>query len=265
VALVAAGYGIGAGLIAILHSLWIATLGFRSLFALALVPLLLLPLLARQLTEPDRFRLAEHGFPVLGAVGPRYRSRLAAIALLAFAVSVVTGPANSFVFLYAQNILHLSGGVTAAMVAGAGAAGLIGLVIGRGLADRLGRRPAVAVGMIGLAGFGVLAYSGSPTALVTGYVLGVLSGSVLAPGLGALVNELFPTSVRASVGGWWVAAGVAGAAAGLVAFGALADVGNRFALAAGAVFLPAGVAATALLWLVPETKGREPEQLWRGT
>jgi MFS family permease len=266
VALVVAGYGVGAGLTALLHSLWIGTLGFRGLFALALVPLVLLPAVSRRVTEPDRFALsaagAEHPLPVLGAVGTRFRRRLGTVALIAFTISVITGPANSFVFLYAQNIVHLSGGVTAAMVAGAGLSGVGGLLLGRWLADRYGRRPAGTIGLVGLGCFGVVAYSGSGTALAVGYILGVLSGSVLAPGLGALVNELFPTSVRASVGGWWVAAGVAGAAVGLVSFGAFADVGNRFALAAVVAFLPASVAAAALLWLVPETRGRELEQLW---
>jgi hypothetical protein len=47
----------------------------------------------------------------------------------------------------------------------------------------------------------------------------------------------------------------------LVVFGAVADVGNRFALAAELTFLPMMVAAS-LFWLLPETKGREPEALW---
>ena len=259
VALVAAGYGVGAGLTAVLHSLWVHTLGFRGLFALALVPLVLLPAVSRRITEPDRFALAaaggKHPLPVLGAVAVPFRRRLGVVALIAFTVSIITGPANSFVFLFAQNIVHLSGGVTAAMVAGAGLAGVGGLLLGRWLADRYGRRPG---GRHRPAGSRVLRRRrlfGSGTALVVGYILGVLFGSVLAPGLGALVNELFPTSVRASVGGWWVAAGVAGAAVGLVAFGAFADIGNHFALAAAVVFLPASVVAAALLWLVPETRG----------
>ena len=48
---------------------------------------------------------------------------------------------------------------------------------------------------------------------------------------------------------------------GLVAFGAVADVDNRFATAAVVTFLPA-VSAAALFWLLPETRGREPEDLW---
>ena len=58
-----------------------------------------------------------------------------------------------------------------------------------------------------------------------------------------------------------MAAGVIGAVVGLVAFGAVADVDNRFATAAAVTFLPT-VLAAALFWLLPETRGREPEDLW---
>ena len=44
-------------------------------------------------------------------------------------------------------------------------------------------------------------------------------------------------------------------------FGAIADIGNRFALAADLTFLPAMTVA-ALFWTLPETKGRELEDLW---
>ena len=267
VALVTAGYGVGAGATAVLHSLASSTLGFRGIFALAVVPLALLPLVARWVSEPDRFVVAaasDHALPVLGPVGPQFRGRLALLALLAFGIAVVTGPANSFTFLYAQNVLRLPGTVTAAMVVGAGVAGLGGLLAGRWLADRLGRRPTAAIGVAGMAACGVLAYSGSSWALVTGYVAGVLAGSVFAPAGGAMVNELFPTPVRASVAGWWVLAGVIGAAAGLVVFGAIADAGNRFGVAALVTFLPAVAVIATLAWL-PETRGREPEDLWPDT
>ncbi len=264
VALVTAGYGIGAGLTAIVHSLASSTLGFRGTVALAVLPLALVPVIARWVTEPDRFAVAEaardHPTPVLGAVGARFRRRLAVLVVLAFAVALMTGPANTFVFLYAQNVRHLPGGVTAAMVAGAGLTGLVGLLFGRWLADRVGRRPTGALGMVGIAGAATLAYSGSRSALVVGYVLGVLAGSVLAPAVGALVNELFPTEVRASASGWFLVAGVLGASVGLVAFGAVADAGDRFGLAAVVTFLPAALLA-ALFWCVPETRGREPEDL----
>jgi MFS family permease len=265
VALVVAGYGVGAGAIAILHSLASGTLGFRGLFAIAVIPLVALPLVARSLRESDRFnttREAERpAVPVIGAVGPRFRRRLAVVVAVGFAISVITGPADTFVFLYAQDIVHLSGAVTAAMVAGAGITGLAGLLAGRWLADHLGRRPTGALGMMGIAICGVVTYSGPKVLLVVGYVAGIFAGALLGPAGGSLLNELFPTSVRASVSGWWLVSGVIGAAVGLLAFGAVADVGNRFSLAADVLFLPVAL-AVALFWAVPETKGREPEELW---
>ncbi len=265
IALIAAGYGVGAGMSAIVHSLAAGALGFRGIFALTLVPLAVVVLIRRRVEEPSRFTIAEaesdHPTPILAAIGPPYRGRVALMALVAFSVSVISGPANSFIFLYAQDVVHLAGYVTALMVAGGGVTGLLGLLAGRWLADHVGRRPTCSVALVVIALTGALCYSGSRTALVVGYLVAVFWASIFAPAVGSLLNELFPTSVRASVTGWWTVAGVLGAVVGLVAFGAVADVGSRFAAAADVVFLPCALAA-GLFWAVPETKGREPEALW---
>lgn len=264
-ALVAGAYGMGAGLTAFIHSLWVSSLGFRGLFALALVPLIVLVRVRRWITEPERFTVSaastDHPLPVFGVISTDYRRRLIVVALFTFTLSWISGPANSFIFLYARDIVHQRGGVTALMIVGAGITGFAGLILGRWLADHIGRRPTAALGMVGIALFALLTYSGSRNALVIGYILGVLAGSVLAPAIGSLVNELFPTSVRASVSGWCIAASVTGAVLGLITFGALADVHNRFALAGALTFLPA-IVGVGLFWLVPETKGREADELW---
>ena len=115
--------------------------------------------------------------------------------------------------------------------------------------------------MVAVALLASLAYAGFAPALLAGYILGVFAASVFAPAAGALVNELFPTSVRASVVGWSTAAGVLGAVAGLVIFGTVAGAGHQFGLAGVVTFLPAAL-VMALFWLLPETRGREPEDLW---
>jgi MFS family permease len=127
----------------------------------------------------------------------------------------------------------------------------------------VGRRLTGALAMVAVAMFAALAYTGSAAALLAGYILGVFAGSVFAPAAGSLVNELFPTSVRASVAGWSLAAGVLGAVTGLVVFGAVAGTGNRFGMAGLVTFLPAAL-AMMLFGLLPETCGREPEDLWPG-
>ena len=265
IALIAAGYGVGTGLTAVINGLWKETLGFRGLFALSVVPLAAIFLVRRWLVEPGRFAVAaaaaEHPVPVLGAIGPRFRRRLVVVSSIALAVGIVTGPANSFIFVYAQNVLHVSGDATAAMVVVASVFGLCGLLLGRFLADRVGRRPTGALAMLAMAVTGIVTYSGSRTALFVGYELAVFCASTFAPAAGALANELFPTSVRASVAGWNVAASVVGAVVGLVAFGAIADVGERFAFGAAVTFSPV-ILAAALFALLPETRGREPEDLW---
>jgi MFS family permease len=251
IALVAAGYGVGSGLTAVIHGLAKSTLGFRGVFLLAVVPLGAVFLIRRWLVEPDRYTVAsartgDHPRPVLGAVGPAYRWRLLVVTGLAFAVAVITGPANSFVFLYAQNILKL-----------------VGLLIGRWLADHVGRRPTGAAAMVAVGLSATLTYSGSRPLLLVGYEISVLAASIFAPAAGALANELFPTAIRASVAGWNVAASFLGAVLGLLVFGALAQVGTRFdgTRASVDIFLPALV-ATFLFLALPETRGKEPEELW---
>ena len=87
-----------------------------------------------------------------------------------------------------------------------------------------------------------------------------MSAAVLAPAAGALSNEVFPTAIRASVAGWFIAASVIGATAGLLAFGSIADVDNAFVL--GAVVVGGVACLGALLFsALPETLGREPEEI----
>ncbi len=263
IALVAAAYGVGSGLIAVTRGVAADAIGFRGVFALALVPVLVVPFAARRVTEPDRFRMAaareEKPLPVFGAVARPFRRRLLVVVALVFAVAVVTGPANSFVFLYAENVLGLSAMATAAMVVAAAPAGLAGLFVGRWAADTLGRRGTGAAAMVMMGAAGMVTYSGAGPAVLVGYLGAVAMGSMFAPAAGAMAAELFPTEVRAAVAGWSVAAGVLGAVVGLMAFGAIADAHDEFGGAAVAVFSPAAVLAV-LFWLLPETKGRELEE-----
>jgi MFS family permease len=264
VALVTAGYGIGAGATAVLHSAASSVLGFRNLFAIAAVPLVGLLFVRRMLRETDRYLVASAEpaaeRPRLGAVGGLFRRRLVVLAAISFAVALTTGPATSFVFIYAQNVRGLRGAAVVAMVLGAGVAGFLGLVSGGWLADHVGRRLTGALAMMTIALAGMAIYSGSVVILVVGYIASVFFASNLAPAAGSLVNELFPTTVRAVVAGWLVAASVIGAVLGLLLFGAVADVGGRFSSAALVTFA-ATIPLAGLFALLPETRGLEPEQV----
>jgi MFS family permease len=310
IALVTAGYAVGAGLTALLRGVLGNQLGFRGLFALALVPLAVTPLIARRLREPDRYRrlrtgaalgLAAGDTPadppsgtsaestgriagaaervgrasgwarvpgngaglralwVAGRVREDLRPRLWLMTGLTFAFSFVIGPANTFLFVYAENALGMSRGTTALMVLAAGPLGLGGLLVGRWAADSFGRRRTAATGQVLVALAGMVTYSGTPTGAVSGYLLAITAAAAYGPATAALAAELFPTSVRATVAGWLVAAGVLGAVAGLLAFGTISDALDSFALAAVVICAPV-VLASALFAPLPETVGLELEQ-----
>ncbi|HEV3281443.1 MAG TPA: MFS transporter [Acidimicrobiales bacterium] len=265
VALVAAGYAVGAGLTAVVYGLAGGTIGYRGILVMAVLPLVALPFLSHSVTETGRFEASAAAgtvaLPVVGAVARPYRRRLFLVAAVAFSLAVITGPSNTFVFAYAQNIEGFPGIALSGMVVAAGLLGLGGLLAGRWLADRVGRRPTATGSMLCIGASGVLCYSGNRASLVLGYLAGITAAGVFAPAAGAFANELFPTAVRSSVAGWNVAASVIGAGVGLVAFGAVADVGHRFGPAALVTFLPA-MCLSGLIYLLPETLGHEPEWFW---
>lgn len=261
-ALITAAYGAGAGLTTVVRAVGGETLGFRGLFALAIVPLLCVPLLGRVLEESPRYvRLVTSpgaALVRLGHVRDDLRGRLALICGLAASAAFVATPVNGFVFAYAENVLGLGAGATSLIALAAGPLGLLGLVVGRWTADHWGRR-STCVAMhvlVGIAGWAT--YAGGLPIAIAGYLGGLTAGSAYAPAVGALSSEVFPTSERSTAAGWLTAASAVGAVGGLFAFGALADALGSFAAAALVVSLP--VVLTAPLYArLPETRGLELE------
>lgn len=264
-ALVAAGYGIGAGLAAVARGVGGDLIGFRALFASALVPLVLVWIFSRRLEEPSRYAQLDVDIPDLaarprfGGVGRELRGRLALVSLLAFAIAFATGPVNTYLFVFGEGVLGVSAGLMATLVAAAGPVGLLGLLLGRWGADRLGRRVTAAVAQLVICGAAVVTYNVGVPGLAGGYLLAMLAGAAFAPAMSALASEVFPTHVRSTAAGWLAAAGVVGAVGGLLAFGALADVFDSFGPAAVVLAVPVTLVAVGYAFL-PETKGLELEE-----
>ncbi len=320
VGLVAAGYSIGAGIIAIANAALSRYIGFRGIFALSAVPLLFTPKLLKVLREPQRFEsltTVEHAgvgtgeraatgmgeraaasaarsspvrvteyvgegaaegvgsataqraglasgqarLPGLRCFSRRHRSRMIVVIVWAFFLSFLTGPANTFVFLYAESFLHMAKSSAALLVLVAGVTGLAGLLAGRWVADRVGRRSGTAAAIVTMVACAILLYSGSKVGLVVGYEAGLFAAGGLAAPAGSLVEEQFPTSIRSSATGWYVAAGVVGAAVGILAFGVVAQQAHHFFQAALILF-PVTALASLLVFLLPETRATEMEELW---
>ena len=238
-ALVAAGSGAGAGVATVLHGVIRGGQNFRWLFALACFPLIVGPWLLRDL--PEQVAVRHH--TRLGVVPRAERGRLVIVAVIVGAVAVIAGPANGFVFVYGESILHIRPVHLALLVSISAVMGLLGLWLCHHVSRRAGRREIVAVGVVGTGLAATVAYSGGLHHFVLGYLLGVLMGGFLTPALNALGVELLSAPTRATAGGWIVVATVIGATGGLLVFGLIADGAQGPAVdalrAAGAwTFLP---------------------------
>lgn len=257
VALVSAAYAVGSGAVAIIRGQF--DLDFRAVLALALVPLALIPVLARRIDEPAVARDAPRRTSLPGAVPRSLHRRLVIVSVLAFGIALVTGPTFTYLFVYGENVLGSSPARMALLVVAAGPAGLGGLLAGRWSADRVGRRLTAGLAMALTAVFGAAAYSGTFAWLTGGYLATITASGAFTPAAGSLLAEIFPTSVRATASGWSQAAGVLGAVGGLAAFGALADLYGTFGAAAVTLAVPVGL-SSLLYAALPETRGLELEQ-----
>ncbi len=258
--IMAAGTGIGSGLSAVLHGIIRGSDSFRWLFALTLVPVLVITPLLRSIPEPaQRFDVVP--LARLGAVPADFLGRLAIVATMAFAIGVITGPAGGFVFVYSEGILKMSPAIVATVVVLSGVAGLAGLLASQRLARTMGRRWTVAFGVMTTAVASTYAYSGGRFGFVVGYVLGVGAGGLLSPAMTAISTEIFAHNFRATAVGWITVAGVTGAVAGLALFGWVGDAVHASSqtglrLPALVTFLP--ILPTLLLLVrLPESSGME--------
>ena len=260
IALITAAYGLGAGLIVVGRDLAGDAATFREVTAAALVPLLLLPLIARGTREPSIAvrHHAERGLP--GRVPAPYVRSVALLSLLSGAIALGTGPAFSYLFVYGERVLGVDPTLLTLLVVLAGPVGFVGILLGRAAADRIGRNvtAGTALGATGLAV--AWSYGGTAPQLAVGYLGAIAASSAFAPPTGALGAELVPTRVRATLAGWVTFAGVLGASLGIYGFGWLADRTGGFRSAAVVIGLATGLAGLGFR-LLPETRGVELEDL----
>ena len=255
-AVVATAYGIGAGVIALSRGLFTTTPSFRIVMLLAGVPLIALLVIARFLREPPIATTVASPEGIPGAVPRLYRRKLALFAVLTAGLALATGPGFTYLFVYGEGVLNASPLTLSLLVLAAGPSGLIGILCGRYAADRFGRRIASVISMAGTGIGVVIAYSGDVTALAVGYLVAIAASSAFAPAGGALLLELFPTQIRATIAGWETVAGVLGAVGGLLTFGVLADITGNFSSAAQLIGVTVCIASVGFLRF-PETRGRE--------
>jgi MFS family permease len=256
----AIGYLIAAGLAA-----WILpAYGWRPLFAIGALPALLVLWIRRSVPEPQvwtesvKTPLAER-FAIIFRP-PLLRYTLTAIAMSSFVLFAYWGLFTWVPAYLATPIEKGGAGLSivrsSAWIAPMQIGALLGYLLFGLLADRIGRRPSFATFLTGAAIVTFL-YGGaarSPEMLLALGPLVGFFGHGYYSAFGAILSELFPSTVRGTAQGLCYNGGRVMSAFAPAVIGALADrsgLGSALTLTAAFFFI-----GGMLVFALPETKGR---------
>jgi putative MFS transporter len=235
--------------------------GWRGLYLIGAVPLLLIAFARRALPETQRWQRIDptRAGRIGDLLGPRLRARFALVASALFLAMMTESPGFSFASYHATNVHGFSPAGVSALLVTASAAGFLGWILGGRLSDQLGRRRVAAIGF-GAGGIGQALLYTTP-ALVPAIAVMILGNATGMAVLYSYATELFPTHLRATARAWIGYIGVLGATAGLGLVGMLSELaGGAAAILTG---LSAGnlIAAVLLVAFLPETRARDLEAI----
>lgn len=255
---------LGGGVVSLLFPLFEKTpLGWRGLYLVGLLPLVLLASLWRALPETEHWKRARRAdahvhVKLRELLRAPYRLRFLVLVSITFCLVAGSVAAAGFLSYRATRDLGWSPARLSTMILTGGGIGLAGWFVLGQVADALGRRLTGAVSFLLLA-VAILAF------YRTSQLIPALAGLVFADAgaqvaLNSLGTELFPTRMRASAKAWLANAGIVGAMAGLGAVGALAErAGGVADVISVLAFLPALCAPA--FYLLPETRSRKLEAI----
>ncbi len=254
----AVGYGSAAALAAIV----LPRYGWRAMFFIGALPALAAFWMHAGLDESAMWTDARtHSRASLGLIfSPAYRRVTLALVALSFCTLYAYWAFNFWVPAYLtlpveQRGVGLDTGEVAGLLVVMNVGGWLGYVLYGYVSDRIGRRRSFVAYLI-VAAVLVFAYGRARSAtvlLLLGPVVAFFSTGYLS-GFGAIIAELYPTTVRAAAGGFIFNIGRIGSAAAPLLIASLAQrsgFGIAFATTSAALVL------AALTWLwIPETRGR---------
>jgi len=273
------GEAIGAVVVALLLVAGIdkvAHLQWRTLYLVGIVPLVVLAYFRRRLRETRRF--TEHRLAVSAAGGslrigfwepwrPAFRRTLVLVGLIHLLQSLPLFGATSWFFYYGEREAGINPTFLFIIFIAAYGFGTLGYLVCGWMMERFGRRPtAIIFGVLAAASAMGLFQARNTVALGALLLVAVFFGLGMAPVLGAISTELFPTYIRNQSAAWarnifqisgFILGPLLVGVLGDHYTGALGSVGDTVSILV-LLFLP----ATWLIWRhLPETKGRELEEI----
>jgi len=231
--------------------------GWRGLYLVGAVPLVIVAVARRSLGETGRWQRIDRSRAgrLRDLLRPGLRGRFALVACVLAAAMMTEVPGFNFASYRATNTFGWSPGAVSLLVITASLSGFFGWLIGGRISDRLGRRLAASAGLIA-GGAGQIAFYTTPW-LLPAIAVAICGNATAMTVIYTYSTELFPTELRATARAWIGYIGVTGGTAGL----ALVGAGTRLLGGSAPVLaaLAAGnfLAATAILASLPETRAKD--------
>jgi len=266
-ALVSVGYGLAALAFAGIN--WMPY-GWRGLYALALIPLVLIIPLRRVLPESRRFEREhekqtrvrrESVLTPLKALFRAYPTRLALLVAVGF-VGNLGGNAAAFLFpKYLQEVHGWSPGAVSSLYVLGGGLGILGNIVAGRMSDRLGRRTMGSLCYLLAPFLTIWLYSTRSHAVIPAFIFQLffdVAGSTIMIAYGV---ELFPTSYRSTAGSALAVAGTTGGALGLFLEGVLYRTIGSHWISVRCLTIFWMITPIIIFFFFPETAGRELEAI----
>lgn len=255
--------------------------GWRGMYLIGILPLLLVAFLRRDLKETRRFeaikqmrpretaacaapspalRALRHAFAPFG--GP-YRGRLLLVALLWNSVGLVGAPAVTFFSLYAKRDHHWTSAEIGHAIVFAYVIGTLGHATAGWMLDRVGRKLTTSASyLLGACAILALFQTASHGAMLLSLVVTVFAFQGARTATATYSAELFPTEIRAT--SYSLTVQLLGQIAALltpVTIGYLSHSLGGLGNAVAAVSAGPVIGAALVLIFAPETRGLSLEQL----